>query len=74
MAAVQNASFHSPLAQSTYHKLAEYGAVDGVWSTISGLSGWSIALTLFLGAVLYDQCKFLKFSNTFKYSLAGGIT
>jgi sterol 22-desaturase len=57
MAAVQNTSFHSPLAQASYHKLGENGAVEGVLSTISGLSGWSIALTLLLGAVLYDQGK-----------------
>ena len=73
MAAVQNASFHSPLAQATYHQLAENGAVDGVWSTISSLSGWSIALTLLLGAILYDQGKLERLS-TFQCPLVGRLT
>jgi C-22 sterol desaturase len=59
MAAVQNASFTSPLAQATYHKLADNAAVDSVLATIQGLSGWTIALTLFLGLVLYDQCQYI---------------
>jgi C-22 sterol desaturase len=55
MAAVQNTSFHSPLAQAPSQQLADHGAVDGVLATLSGLSGWSIVVTLILGAVLYDQ-------------------
>lgn len=73
MAAVQNASFHSPLAQATYHKLAENGAVDGVLSTISGLSGWSIALTLLLGAILYDQGN-LELFDIFQWLWASKLT
>jgi C-22 sterol desaturase len=70
MAATHNASFYSPLAQATYHKIADYGAVEGVISTISGLSVWSIVVTLFLGAVLYDQSK-LSCCGTHRQSAVG---
>jgi sterol 22-desaturase len=58
MAALQNASFISPLVQASFAKLASPSVLDDVFSTITGLSGWTIALTVFLGLVLYDQCKY----------------
>ena len=58
MAALQNASFTSPLAQASFAKLASPSVLDEVFSTITGLSGWTIALAVFLGLVLYDQCEF----------------
>ena len=57
MAALQNASFNSPLEQASFVKFASPSVLDEVFSTITGLSGWTIALTLFLGLVLYDQCR-----------------
>jgi C-22 sterol desaturase len=56
MAAVQNASFASPLAHVGFGAFSENTLLDGVLSTITGLSGWTIALTVFLGLVAYDQC------------------
>ena len=58
MAALQNVSFTSPLAQASFAKFASPSVLDEVFSTITGLSGWTIALTVFLGLVLYDQCKY----------------
>jgi hypothetical protein len=59
MAALQNASFTSPLAQASFAKFANNPSIlDEVFSTITGLSGWMIALTVFLGLVLYDQCRY----------------
>jgi hypothetical protein len=57
MAAFQNASFTSPLAQASFAKFPRPSVLDEVFSTITGLSGWTIAFTVFLGLVLYDQCK-----------------
>jgi hypothetical protein len=57
MAALQNASFTSPLTQASITKFASPSVLDEVFSTIAGLNGWTIALTVFLGLVLYDQCE-----------------
>ncbi len=58
MAALQNASFASPLAQASFAKLASPSVLDEVFSTITGFSGWTVAFTVFLGLVLYDQCMY----------------
>lgn len=58
MAALQNVSFTSPLAQATFAKFSDPSVLDGVLSIVTGLSGWAIALTVFLGLVLYDQCEY----------------
>jgi sterol 22-desaturase len=55
--AAQNASFTSPLADAKYAHIVGNSQIDGVLSTISGLSGWTIALTLFALVVAYDQSK-----------------
>jgi len=57
MDALQNASFTSPLAQASFAKFASPYVLDEVFSTITGLNGWTIAFTVFFGLVLYDQCK-----------------
>jgi sterol 22-desaturase len=58
MAALQNVSFTSPLAQATFARFPDPSVLDGVLSVVTSLSGWTIALTVFLGLVLYDQCKY----------------
>lgn len=59
MAAVQNASFASPLADSVrYVNGADNSFIDGVVSTISGLSGWTVLFTILLSLVAYDQSAF----------------
>jgi sterol 22-desaturase len=61
MAIVQNASFVSPpLAHTGFGTLSDNAFLNGVLSTITSLSGcgWTIALTVFLGLVAYDQCMF----------------
>jgi hypothetical protein len=40
------------------------GVVGRILETVQGLSGWSIALMLLLGAVLYDQCKLFSLKQT----------
>jgi hypothetical protein len=50
-----NASFASPVADATFGRIPELPLLDGVLATIYGLTGWQIALTIFLGLVAYDQ-------------------
>jgi hypothetical protein len=52
---MQNATFASPIADASHGFIADNSIVEGVISTISGLSGWQIVLTIFLGLVAYDQ-------------------
>jgi len=53
-----DASFASPLADAQY-PLAPT-AIGGLISSLThGISGWTVALTLFLGLVLYDQYKYI---------------
>jgi hypothetical protein len=52
---IQNASFASPVADAAYGFIAENPILEGVISTIAGLSAWQIALSVFLGLVAYDQ-------------------
>jgi hypothetical protein len=47
----------SPLANAQYP--VDATAIAGIVSRLThGLSGWTVALTLFIGLVLYDQCMF----------------
>lgn len=54
---MQNATFASPVADASasYASFAENPILESVISTLTGLSGWQIALTIFLGLVAYDQ-------------------
>ena len=56
-AAILNASFASPLADSKYAQVTGNSHIEGLLSTISGISGWTIAFTLFAMVVAYDQSK-----------------
>jgi sterol 22-desaturase len=52
-----NGSFFSPLADAQYP--IDPSALSGIiGSIVDGLNGWTVAITLFLGLVLYDQCEF----------------
>lgn len=57
MATADNISFASPLADANYAQLAGASRVEGLLSTLSELSGWTIALTLLVMMVAYDQCE-----------------
>ncbi|TVY48061.1 Cytochrome P450, partial [Lachnellula occidentalis] len=59
MAAIQNASFASPLADAKASQLVGTPQIDGILSTVSELSGWTIALTILAVLVAYDQCSYL---------------
>ena len=53
-----NASFASPLADAKYAQILGNPQINGFLKTISELSGWTIALTILLVLVAYDQCKY----------------
>jgi C-22 sterol desaturase len=53
---IHNATF-SPLADAKLTQFVGQPQIDSVLSKLSELSGWTIALTLLLVAVAYDQCK-----------------
>ncbi len=55
--AASNVTFASPLADAKYAKILGSPQIDGFIQTLSQTSGWTIALTIFLGLVAYDQCK-----------------
>lgn len=60
MAAVHNASsFTSPLADASYRSVSEGGVLSDVLSTVQGLSAWTIALTILLLLVGYDQVNYI---------------
>jgi hypothetical protein len=53
-----NASFVSPPANAQY--LIQNDILGGyVGRVLDSLNGWNVALALFLGLVLYDQCELL---------------
>jgi hypothetical protein len=54
---ITNASFASPLAEATYARIVGNPQIGSVLTTLSELNGWTIALTIFLILVAYDQCK-----------------
>lgn len=55
--AVHNASFASPLADAKYAQFVGHPQIDSLLTQLSELSGWTIAITLLLVAVAYDQCE-----------------
>lgn len=60
-----NVQYASPTADAQYaHKLGDL-SVNGILNTVvERANGWSIALTLFLVLVAYDQCALPIFLNT----------
>ncbi|TVY37780.1 Cytochrome P450 [Lachnellula subtilissima] len=59
MAAIQNGSFASPLADAKASQILGSPQLDGILSKVSELSGWTIALTILAVLVAYDQCSYL---------------
>lgn len=55
----ENVSFASPVADAKYAQIVGNAQIDGFLTTLSGLSGWTITLTLLAMMVAYDQCKYL---------------
>jgi hypothetical protein len=53
-----NATLASPRAEAAVHVGAQV-ASGFVARILDGMNVWTVLLTLFLGAVLYDQCEFL---------------
>ncbi len=61
MAMAENASFVSPVADAKYAQILEDAHIDGFLATLSGLSGWTVALTLLAMMVAYDQCEYFAY-------------
>lgn len=60
---VMNASYASPTADATFAKIAGVAPGGVIARLLDGVNGWTIALTLLVTAVLYDQSMtFLLFS------------
>ncbi|TVY44311.1 Cytochrome P450 61 [Lachnellula cervina] len=59
MAAIQNSSFASPLADAKASQIVGNPQIDGILSKVLELSGWTIALTILAVLVAYDQCSYL---------------
>jgi C-22 sterol desaturase len=57
MATTSNVSFASPLADAKYTQIIGQPQIDGLLGRLGELSGWTIALTLLLILIAYDQCK-----------------
>lgn len=58
MAAVQNASFASPVADASYGSVSGQNMVYDVLATVQNISGWTIALTILAMLVAYDQVSY----------------
>ncbi|KFX93600.1 hypothetical protein O988_06726 [Pseudogymnoascus sp. VKM F-3808] len=57
---INNATaFASPVADASFASFVEHPIVDNIIQTLGGLSGWQIALTIFLGLVVYDQVSYI---------------
>jgi C-22 sterol desaturase len=65
MAALQNASFASPLADAKYAQIVGNPQIDSILSKVSEISGWSVVLTVLAILVAYDQCKYLSTISRF---------
>lgn len=52
---VMNASYASPTADAAFAKIVGVAPGGVVSRLLDGVNGWTIALTLFLMAVVYDQ-------------------
>jgi len=59
-----NASSVSPLANAQYRVQNDI-LIGYVGRVLDSLNGWTVALALFLGLVLYDQCELLHDRNVF---------
>jgi len=59
MSTASNVSFASPLADAKYAQIVGHPQIDGLLSRIGELSGWTIALTLLLVLVAYDQFSYI---------------
>ncbi|RDW92043.1 cytochrome P450-23 [Coleophoma crateriformis] len=59
MAAAQNASFVSPLADAKFAQIVGNPQIDGILVSLSQLSGWTIAFTLLAVLVAYDQVSYI---------------
>ena len=57
--ASQNVSFASPLADAKYAQILGSPQISGFLTKLSEVSGWTVAFTIFLVLVAYDQCKYL---------------
>lgn len=55
---LQNLSFASPLADAKYAQILGNPQINGFLAKVSDLSAWTIALTILLVLVAYDQCKY----------------
>ena len=54
----QNVSFASPLVDAKYAQILGNPQINGFLTKASELSGWTIAITILLVLVAYDQCKY----------------
>ena len=54
--AAENISFSSPLADAKLAHLVGTSQLDSLFTKLSEISGWAIALTVLLVLVAYDQC------------------
>ena len=61
--AAANASYASPLADAKVAQIVGHPQIDGLIAQISQLSPWTLVLTILLGLVVYDQCKYTCFLN-----------
>lgn len=50
-----NASYASPVADAAFAKINAITPEGFVNRLLAGVNGWTVALTLLIGAVLYDQ-------------------
>lgn len=50
-----NASYASPTADAAYAKIIGVAPEGFVTRMLDGMNGWTIALTLLLSAVMWDQ-------------------
>lgn len=56
----QNATaFASPAADAAHGSFPDLPILDAVLQTVSAMSGWQIALTIFMGLVAYDQINYI---------------
>lgn len=52
---VMNASYASPTADAAFAKIANVAPEGLIAQMVGGVNGWTIALTLLMTAIAYDQ-------------------
>lgn len=52
---VMNASYASPTADAAFAKIVSVAPGGVIARLLDGINGWTVALTLLVTAVLYDQ-------------------